>query len=268
MEGELDLKQDYLYQIVGVISYQDFYQENGVWDFRSSVKEHLEDCDVVEFRGDTFPSILMIEALKAFSKKFKDLCLNHIKILFTIRLKEDGGEWLIEYSRREYFEKALPLVDWVDIELEEIDLYLKLSEKIKENKIIYVCSHHQFNRDYSTEEYQNLYQRMQKYSPNVTKIVVFCRDERELLLLLNFVEAIAFQNLTCQSLTCLMSMGDFGKVSRIVSPLLGAKLTYGFLGEKPLVLGQVPVSELKETIRFYLKSSKKRTVQDWVDTVA
>ncbi len=47
-------------------------------------------------------------------------------------------------------------------------------------------------------------------------------------------------------------MGERGKASRVLGPLLGAPLTYGFAGNRPAAPGQWPLAELRKALDMFL----------------
>jgi 3-dehydroquinate dehydratase type I len=103
---------------------------------------------------------------------------------------------------------------------------------------------------------------MMLFNPDIVKFAVTASSQGELEILLEF--ALKFRNNTLPA--CVMSMGKYGPVSRIASPLAGAFLTYGFLGEGPSVPGQVSVTKLREKLKQYGEEGyHNRTLSELVE---
>ena len=244
-------------KLIGIITKNEWQKVNGKWILNKETNKSLQYCSIIEFRGDTFDNDTVIDALKWFAIEIKD---RDIKLLYTIRLPQDGGLWKgSAESRNDFFERAMPFVDYIDIEIENIKYHTLTIKKCHYHTTQWICSHHHFEGTYSKELYLEKMTEMKKKSPSMIKIVVSCNHREDLITLLETAGSHSLESV------CLMSMGEWGKFSRYLSPLLGASYTYGFLGKSPTVLGQVPISDLNHFFSLYQKDTKK--IEEWLEVV-
>ena len=140
-------------------------------------------------------------------------------------------------------EKAIDLVaDYIDVELATDASFL--NNLIRNKKMTQVIlSFHDFRRTPSLTELQKLFIRMIRLGADVIKIVPFAKSWEDNLTVLSL---IPFAKERKQKIVA-FSMGEQGKISRIVSPLLGAAWTYASLDKnKTSAPGQLTAQELKE----------------------
>lgn len=74
------------------------------------------------------------------------------------------------------------------------------------------------------------------------KFAVTVRDEAELEALLAFSKELSAEGKPA----CAISMGAMGMVSRVLSPLLGSRLTYAFLGSSGVAPGQIDARQMHD----------------------
>ena len=77
---------------------------------------------------------------------------------------------------------------------------------------------------------------------DVAKIAVMPGSLREVFV---FFEV----TLKAKRLVCSIAMGDIGKHSRIIAPVYGSLLTYGYV-RKPVAPGQMRVDEILKGLRY------------------
>lgn len=244
-------------QIVGIVTSEEWNQETNRYLSPAQLKS-LEHCQVVEFRGDTYAPEVMVNEYRSFiSTVLEQDAFSHIQRLLTIRLPRDGGKWSQEaMDRLPYWiefckNKKDTRVDWLDIELEEVHYLLQdpkgkiFLKELQSSSIIWVLSHHQFHKGYSLLQYKELLQEMRSYGADAIKFAVSCQTQEEVENLLLFSKELSEK----QPLSCVISMGPWGAITRVLSPLLGAPITYGFLGENPTVPGQVESGILRREIQ-------------------
>lgn len=218
----------------------------------------LLDCRLIEFRADTF-SVQDLErnyrdfmsALKTNAGLFDPVP----EIILTIRKKEDGGVWIkSDLERQKVFEDLMDIrvPDYIDLEIETLTAktggaYMGYKDKTvsgKDVRIKLIISHHSFIKSYTQLEFKQMAGEMLRYRPDVLKFAVTALSDEDVEELFKFV----YENTNNGCDMCVISMGKYGKITRIGSPLLGAFWTYGFIGNKELVPGQIHVSELKQLI--------------------
>ncbi len=236
-------------QIIGIVTQDILHQwkAKGKWQLPW---EEIHSCHFLEFRGDTFGLDAGLEELSELKQALKVLSKSkgekECRLIYTLRLPRDGGSWTRDSHLREnFYAMALEqkLADIVDIELEEAQKFPRLLEGIK--KISggeFIISHHNFDGAYNNQEYRVILNEMAVFKPDIFKFAVSAQNEVELNALLDFSLELAVKN---QS-SCVISMGEFGPLSRVLSPYLGAAMTYGFFGKNGVVPGQLGILKLRQ----------------------
>ncbi len=232
--------------IIGIITRNNYHQVLDCSKYLN-IQDDLQVCDILEFRADTFPLGGALQALRGLNharKVLPVLGLSPKSLLFTLRLPVDGGGWLSSPEKRWYFiYKAIQedLIDIVDIEIEHITnapAYLKEALATGSKKLL--VSHHNLHGSYSFINFKDLVSKIRPFSPDIIKFAVNARTEEELDSLLQFSIWLKSQ----WALSCAISIGRYGRMSRIGSPIVGAPIVYAFLGDTPTVKGQVCANHL------------------------
>jgi 3-dehydroquinate dehydratase type I len=199
-----------------------------------AIKEANQWADLIELRVDYLRGEKLPALLENRQKPF----------IVTNRRREEGGKYKGEEIRRlSVLQEAIGLgADYIDVELaSERSLVQSLIRNKKETQVI--LSFHDFQRTPSLKELRRVCGRMICLGADVIKIVPFARsweDNLSILSLLPFAKekkqkVIAF------------CMGEKGKISRIISPFLGAAWTYASLNKSTASApGQLTVRELKD----------------------
>jgi 3-dehydroquinate dehydratase-1 len=236
------------FTIVGVIT-SDNYDDIVTSSISPDIQEQLLSCDVFEFRADTFPEKEITALLKNLRFSLNNSQNNEYNLLFTLRLKRDGGQWHKESELRYPIMTDIvtsKLANWIDIEMEEIKKTpVFLLNKMKKCLIKLLLSHHNFKNTYSKPEFLKITQQMAKFVPDIVKFAVTANSKEELEILLQFSTEL-IQDFPE---SCLMSMGEYGKLSRISSPIIGSPITFGYIGDSAVIPGQIKVSKLKEKLK-------------------
>jgi 3-dehydroquinate dehydratase-1 len=222
-----------------------------------NIYRQLSVCDVLEFRADTFPEEKIHNLLKDLRASVIEKFAGEDKkkqLLFTIRLPEDGGKWTKSPDLRlPHFEYILEqnLADWIDFEVEEAgNMPSQLFNQMKSQSVKLMLSHHNFQNSYSHSHFMHFVQKMDEFKPDIVKFAVTVQSRQEMHNLFEFSKILYRDH----PLSCVISMGKYGKISRIGSPLVGAPLTYGYIGRHPTVPGQLDVSKLNSMLCKLIKS--------------
>jgi 3-dehydroquinate dehydratase type I len=198
-----------------------------------AIKKANRWADLIELRVDYLGRVELAPPLENRLKPF----------IITNRRKEEGGKYKGEERRRlSVLQEAIDLrADYIDVELATERSFLQdILRNRKKTQVI--LSFHDFQRTPSPKELQGLFNQMVRLRADVIKIVPFARsweDNLSILLLIPFAKArkqriVAF------------CMGEKGKISRILSPFLGATWTYASLSKSSASApGQLTVRELK-----------------------
>jgi 3-dehydroquinate dehydratase len=231
--------------------------------------EALKLCDIAELRADGFaPGRVADEAL-SFRRESRAKLGRPIETLLTLRLQRDGGAWPdsdaalrepiwqslgLDRDRDEPGEPAGqgpggqgpggqgPLCDWIDVEVEEFaSLSPKTRALLHSGRAKLLLSHHDFRRCLPREGLAALMGEMQAHSPAGMKFAVTCGSRGELSGLLDFARDLA----EATPYGCALSMGGPGRASRVLGPVLGCPLAYGYLTGGAVAPGQLSAGELK-----------------------
>lgn len=203
-------------------------------------------CDGLELRADGLPTGEALSAAEAFAAESLGRGFRGLTI-FTLRLRRDGGAWENARAReRESLWLALarraePLCDFVDLEIEEVSALSPATlEALRIGKWKVLLSHHAVSPE-DPSAWERCLDEMRVWKPDAVKFAVAVSDARAAEALLRFARQVARE----YPMSCAIGMGEAGRCTRILSPLLGCPITYAFLGEGSVAPGQLPVSVLR-----------------------
>ncbi|MBM3897151.1 MAG: type I 3-dehydroquinate dehydratase [Thaumarchaeota archaeon] len=190
-------------------------------------KAFKEGADLVELRLD-YMELLDLEEVK---KKFKTL---EDKTILTLRKKEEGGRFQGSETKRVALLKQLQgwRAAYKDVELST----LKDSKiKVDANTIV---SWHDFASTPSAKVMKAKLAATLEYG-GMAKIVTTAKKLSDNLAVLDLYS----KEMTGRLIA--FCMGEEGKISRILAPMLGSPLMYGCLEGAAVAPGQIPISELR-----------------------
>ncbi|HKP94452.1 MAG TPA: type I 3-dehydroquinate dehydratase [Fibrobacteria bacterium] len=208
----------------------------------------MAGCDCAELRADGFARDSIPREARAFRRECLQRLGRPLETLLTLRLERDGGAWPdVQAGLRGPVWESLgldgsdPACDWVDVEVEEMGaLPARAKALLSSGAAKLLLSHHDMRKSLSGEGLRNLLRDMQAYRPAGMKFAVTCGSRDELLDLLAFAREVA----AATANGCVLSMGRAGRASRVLAPLLGCPLTYGYLTGGAVAPGQLSASEL------------------------
>lgn len=206
------------------------------------MEEGFAQAEIVELRIDGIQRVNLPSLMK------------HTKgeVLITNRSKEEGGAFIgAEKERVALLLEAVDLgADYVDLELRAAPaLIAGLKKKIAacQGLTKLILSYHNFERTPSPKELRKKLDDGYAAGVDMVKIVSHAQEMEDNLKVLGLIpyarkkgkEIIAF------------CMGEKGKMSRVMAPLLGSYLTYASLNKgEVLAPGQMTVGELKNVFRI------------------
>jgi len=170
------------------------------------------------------------------------------KVLVTNRRKDEGGGFSgTERERVDLLKEAVALgADYVDIEVRtDKPLIKELSAEIGNHhgRARWIVSHHNFSGTPSQRVLRRRLDECNGTGADIVKIVTYANNAEDNLRLLGLipyarrrgVEIIAF------------CMGEMGRISRIMAPLLGSCFSYVSLGKgAESAPGQLTVEEIRQ----------------------
>lgn len=197
-------------------------------------EEELKYIDVIELRVDTFED---------FSSSYVDKVFKLIKMRFkkpligTIRLFSEGGQTrLSEDERIKLFKTIIPIADLIDIEINS-KIYKSIVQTSHLSKKTVIASYHNLKKTPSDTELSRLLLKAKSAKPEIVKFATKARTLEDVGRLLCF----SLKHINEHLVT--ISLGQKGTVSRVINPLFGSILTYGYIG-KPKADGQMHVKQL------------------------
>ncbi|HSB51366.1 MAG TPA: type I 3-dehydroquinate dehydratase [Dissulfurispiraceae bacterium] len=200
--------------------------------------EVRDSLDVVELRVDMFDSVETGHVADVF-KKIRDLLGK--PVIGTVRDAREGGQRTID-DRLELYDACIPWCDAVDVEVQSNRLLAKVGRLLSRKGKLLIGSYHNFNETPDEIFMDSIVSRGKEGGADIVKIAVTAKGRDDLLRLLLFT----FRHRDKGMIT--MSMGDAGLPSRVVGPLFGSLISYGYVG-RPSAPGQLSVSELMDLFR-------------------
>ena len=198
---------------------------------KQTLTKALKKSDYAEIRFDFLNPNAVPDALQLIRKDLR-------KCVCTLRPVSEGGKFSGSEKNRISIMKLIAEYNpfLLDIELNTLSKNKNLQRYLKSTGTDILVSWHSFKQTPGISVLKKKLAQMKKFSNNI-KIVTMAKsinDATQVLSLYknNNTELIAF------------SMGNYGRVSRILCLFLGSPYTYVSLG-KPVAPGQFSVDEVK-----------------------
>ncbi len=198
---------------------------------KQTLTKALKKSDYAEIRFDFLNPNLVPDALQQIKKDLR-------KCVCTLRPVSEGGKFEGGEKNRISIIKLIAEYNpfLLDVELNTLSKNKNLRRYLKNTGTDILVSWHNFKQTPSNSTLKKKLTQMKKISNNI-KIVTMAKsinDATQVLSLYknNNTKLIAF------------SMGNYGRISRILCLFLGSPYTYASLG-KPIAPGQFSVDEVK-----------------------
>jgi len=198
---------------------------------KQTLTKALKKSDYAEIRFDFLNPSLVPDALQLISKDLR-------KCVCTLRPVSEGGKFSGSEKNRISIMKLIAEYNpfLLDIELNALSKNKNLRLYLKSTGTDILVSWHSFKQTPNTSVLKKKLAQMKKFSNNI-KIVTMAKSVNDATRVLslyknNNTKLIAF------------SMGNYGRISRILCLFLGSPYTYVSLG-KPVAPGQFSVDEVK-----------------------
>lgn len=170
-------------------------------------------------------------------------------VLGTIRLVADGGHWPVDAARLPWFERALDVVSWVDIEVESpIAAQVVAAARARHRRVI--VSHHDFAGTPEGSDLDAVIVRASQLGPDVVKVATMVQGPEDHDRLIDLLRRHRDARAARPALAplALIGMGPLGTSLRSYLPCVGSRLTYGFL-DRTAAPGQLSAPELMRRLR-------------------
>jgi 3-dehydroquinate dehydratase-1 len=253
-EAELELQRRPAPVIVAVMKRLDIHEAK-------RAKE--SGADILELRIDLLEAE---EKSVAKVKEFVAMLKNpqsslQMPIIITNRRKEEGGAFTGTEAERigmlsDILETAAAeeeLVDAVDIEFfSPAAGKQEILKKAKRRHIPVISSFHDFNGMPRREDILSIIRSMYKEGGSIAKIAVTPKTVNDALLLLELTQKLSSEG----KLVVTIGMGRVGRHLRVIAPLYGSALAYGFIEgenekEEGVAPGQFSVKELRNMMNKF-----------------
>ena len=203
--------------------------------------------DIAEFRADYYSGLNNYGMLENLLSRIHIILNNAgIRLLFTIRSHEEGGEKLSFTSPTvneiNLYVAKNELSDYIDVEhFSEKDSANRVITAAKEHNIIIILSSHDFEKTPSFDEMVERYKDMKERHADIIKLAVMPQNEQDVD---NLLEAVSLTYQTYPDIQIVgISMGKLGRRTRTEGYKYGSYLTFAII-DKASAPGQVSVDEL------------------------
>ena len=203
---------------------------------QSTLRRALQKSDYAEIRFDFLRPDQVPDALQLIQGSLG-------RCICTLRPKSEGGKFVGTEQNRASILKLIAEYrpHLIDLEFSAVSKNRPLLEYVRKTGTQILVSWHDFKKTPSYSALDSKMKRMRRLSKNV-KIVTMANSIGDATTVLSLYRKqsaglIAF------------SMGDYGRISRILCMSLGSPFTYVSLG-KPIAPGQFSVDEVKSIIRL------------------
>ena len=218
--------------IVGVLS---------ALSVRAATRAQEQGADAIELRID-----LLNEEDRNIKKLHEFVSQLEVPVIATNRRKAEGGAFSgTEAERIALLNSILDTVniDAVDLELSSPPKEKQLLvEKAKSLRVPVIFSFHDFTGTPPRADLEGIVTRMYDEGASIVKIAVAPQTFGDALLLLDLTYTLTQAGKAVTTI----GMGTVGKHLRVIAPLYGSVLTYGFIeGEEAVAPGQFSVKELR-----------------------
>ena len=227
-------------------------------DIEEKIKKLISlDVDMIEWRVDWFEGKNNPEWIEDVLNEIAPY-LKDTVFLYTDRTRKEGGMGDV----LGYKERLLSVCDNCAIDLIDVEI-MRLSDKADEFfKSLHqtgrgiVASYHDFNNTPGEKEIKNLASFMYESGADIAKIAVMPHSFNDASNMLKYTYDI--HNLHKKPFISI-SMGEYGKISRLIGEVTGSCVTFAFKGNESAA-GQVDYEDCRSVIDSLHKALGKENV--------
>ena len=205
---------------------------------KEDVIKVAEDCiekgaDVLEFRIDALDNP-NFDDIKEIIEEI------NFPIIATNRISSEGGSFKgSEEERIDILLKCAPLVDYVDIELQSDDRYIK---QIHDTGVTTIVSYHDFHKTPEINEIMYIVEKEQKLG-DIAKVAFMPNDLDDTLKILAILSH-------CETRIAI-SMSDLGSYTRVMASKFDSPITFA-AGRDVTAPGQIDIETMKSLLNMDL----------------
>jgi 3-dehydroquinate dehydratase I len=200
--------------------------------------------DLIEWRADSYAN-QSGDGLVAAAGRLRT-AVREIPIIFTLRIKTEGGARLIDQSLRSSCVDAVLRsghVDIVDLELSNGREFLRpLIDIAHKHRVSVILSFHDFRRTGDHDELLGTIGALVEAGADIAKIACMPQTSQDALRMLQVTYA-ARQEFPDVPL-CTMSMGKLGSITRTAGFLFGSDMAFA-VGQEVSAPGQIPLADAR-----------------------
>ena len=209
--------------------------------FQSKIDEVIEvanDCinkgaDILEFRIDALEN----PDFKQIKQTIEEI---NFPMIATNRITTEGGSFKgTEEERFDILYNCCDLVDYVDIELQSNDEYIK---KIHDTGVKTIVSYHDFEKTPDLNEITYIVEKEQELG-DIAKVAFMPQDLEDTLTILAVLSH-------CKD-TIAISMGDLGSYTRVMASKFDSPITFA-AGTDVTAPGQIDIETMKALLNMDL----------------
>jgi 3-dehydroquinate dehydratase-1 len=176
----------------------------------------------------------------------RDLKETGLPVIITNRMKQEGGAWNgTEHDRVRTLISLMHLADAVDIELCAGMRDIVVNKARISGKTV-IISTHDFQRTPQYDVMMGIIRESFDAGADIAKIAVMPGSLDDVLRLLNVT-------LHAGGPVCTIAMGETGRHSRVIAPVYGSVMTYGYI-DTETAPGQLRVDALRSGLKIIFKT--------------
>ncbi len=206
-------------------------------DVLTAKKDSLNSADLIELRVDMFEDISLCHIENIFrsaKENFKK------PVIATVRDIKEGGQKKIN-DKISIYREIIPLSDALDMEISSED-FTEIKKLCIDFKKILIGSYHNFESTPDNTILESIISKGAEVGADIIKIAAMAKNRDDMVRLLMFTLKHKDKGVIT------ISMGDAGLPSRIISPLFGSLITYGYINTSSAP-GQMSVYELMDIFK-------------------
>ena len=190
-------------------------------------------ADILEFRIDALENPNFNDIKKAIEEI-------NFPMIATNRINTEGGSFKgSEEERIDLLYKCCNLVDYVDIELQSNDEYIK---KIHETGVTTIVSYHDFEKTPQLDEINYIVEKEHELG-DIAKVAFMPQNLEDTLTILAILSH--FEN------TIAISMGDIGSYTRVMASKFDSPITFA-AGTDVTAPGQIDIETMRALLNMDL----------------
>lgn len=205
----------------------------------SRLPELAKEIDILELRADQ----LYKEGREVCEQALEKMREMRLPIIVTVR--EGEGQKFKDAERLELFRNLIPEVQAIDIELRTKirDEVIKIAKNAGKAIIV---SEHDFKETPPDSKLEEMLSLSRSCGADITKIATYGNSLEDVSRLIRFA-----LNTSKECPVVCISLGEKGQISRVIAPIIGSCLSYGYI-EKPVAPGQSSVLSLNKELKKYI----------------